>query len=96
MPEQRILSQHPSLARIEQVRSELAQCLKDCPDDTAAIEILREFYRGRIRSGLGASDYPWLLSDTAEAVLHHVCDRLQRHSGFAEIDFSLIAIGAFA
>ncbi|MFM8402036.1 MAG: hypothetical protein ACKOAH_29775, partial [Pirellula sp.] len=96
MPEQRILSQHPSLARIEQVRSELAQCLKDCPDDSAAIEILREFYRGRIRSGLGASDYPWLLSDTAEAVLHHVCDRLQRHSGFAEIDFSLIAIGAFA
>jgi glutamine synthetase adenylyltransferase len=95
LPEQRILSQHPSHARIDQTRSELAQCLKDCQDDAAAIEILREFYRGRIRSGLGTSDDLSLLSDTAEAVVHHVCARLQRHSNFAEIDFSLLAIGSF-
>ncbi len=90
------MSQHPTLARIDQTRSELAQCLKDCQDDAAAIEIMREFYRGRIRSGLGTSDDLSLLSDTAEAVVHHACDRLQRHLNFADIDFSLIAIGAFA
>jgi glutamine synthetase adenylyltransferase len=90
------LSEHRLSARIDQARSELAQRLQECPDDSASIDILHEFYQGRIRSGIAARDRLALLSDTAELILHHVCARLEEHSNFAEIDFSLLAIGSFA
>ena len=85
-------------------RSELAHRLKDCQDDAHAIEILREFYHWQIlgvlsacsNRGPGSTDMRALVSDAAEAILYHVCDRLGQQASFTDIHFSVLAIGAFS